>query len=123
VTRPPDQGDATEFLPLTPVVLHILLALADGDRHGYAIAQDVEQLTEGAIRLGPGTLYGSIRRLRTAGLIEESAPPDADPGAERRRYYRLRPLGRSALRLELERLARLVAIGQAKRLLRRAEPA
>jgi DNA-binding PadR family transcriptional regulator len=122
--HPIRSSEAAELVPLTPVVLHILLALADDDRHGYAIAQEVERLTVGELRLGPGTLYGSIRRLQAAGLIEESTadrPPD--PATERRRYYRLLPLGRHALELELQRLARLVAIGRAKRLLDRPEPA
>ena len=114
--------DAAGHLPLTPVVLHLLLALADGDRHGYAVAQEVERLTEGAVRLGPGTLYGSIRRLLDAGLIEETTDRVADDD-ERRRYYRLRALGRRVLELELERLARVGAEGRAKRLLRGPEPA
>ena len=63
----------TDFLPLTPAVLHILLALADGEQHGYAIAQAVEELTSGTVRMGPGTLYGSIGRMVASGLIEESA--------------------------------------------------
>ena len=121
---PPVSPQAAAQLPLTPVVLHILLALAGGDRHGYAVAQEVEQLTDGAIRLGPGTLYGSLRRMLDAGLIEES-PARAGAGAsdERRRYYRLRALGRRVLQLELERLARVVADGRAKRLLGGPEPA
>ena len=114
---------ASDHLPLTPVVLHLLLALADGDRHGYAVAQEVERLTEGAVRLGPGTLYGSIRRLLDAGLIEESTARVADDGDERRRYYRLRALGRRVLELELARLARVVEVARAKRLLRGPEPA
>ena len=112
---------AAEHLPLTAVVLHLLLALSDGDRHGYAVAQEVERLTDGAVRLGPGTLYGSLRRLLDAALIEEAAArADAD---ERRRYYRVTALGRRALELELERLARVVAVARARRLLHDPEPA
>ena len=82
--------DPKGLLPLTPVVLHILLTLADGERHGYAIAQEVEETTDGQIRMGPGTLYGSIQRMLNASLIEETPqrrrPADDD---ERRRYYRI----------------------------------
>ena len=105
--------------PLTPVVLHILLTLADGDRHGYAIAQEIEETTEGQIRMGPGTLYGSIQRMLAASLIQEAAQrrraPDDD---ERRRYYRMTPLGRRTLELELQRLSRVVRLARSKRLLR-----
>jgi DNA-binding PadR family transcriptional regulator len=120
--RSSESNGGADLLPLTPVVLHILLALVDGDRHGYAIAQEVERLTDGTLRLGPGTLYGSIRRLQAAGLIEEStAERVPDPGTERRRYYRLLPHGRQALELELGRLARVVALARAKRLIDRPE--
>jgi DNA-binding PadR family transcriptional regulator len=132
--------DPRELLPLTPVVLHILLALADGrrsseheettGRHGYAVAQEVEAMTEGQIRMGPGTLYGSIQRMLTSGLIEEVARgkvPRAQSAAvdedERRRYYRLSPLGRRVLQLELARLARVVVVARAKHLLTGPEPA
>ena len=127
--------DPKELLPLTPVVLHILLALADGrrsaeadeggGRHGYAVAQEVEAMTEGQIRMGPGTLYGSIQRMLTSGLIEEvargrgvgrSQMAGADDD-ERRRYYRLSLLGRRVLQLELARLARVVVVARAKHLL------
>ena len=133
--------DPRELLPLTPAVLHILLALADGrrnagpedsvGRHGYAVAQEVEEMTEGQIRMGPGTLYGSIQRMLTSGLIEEVARArgttrGAGAGSEedeRRRYYRLTPLGSRVLELELARLARVVVIARAKHLLRGPEPA
>ena len=91
-----------------------------GERHGYAVAQEVEQLTEGRVRMGPGTLYGSIRRMEAAGLIEEP-PPRARARLdeeERRRFYRLTRLGRRVLAAELERLERVVALARAKRLLR-----
>ena len=133
--------DPRDLLPLTPAVLHILLALADGrrnggqedsvGRHGYAVAQEVEEMTEGQIRMGPGTLYGSIQRMLTSGLIEEvararSAGRGAASGSEedeRRRYYRLTALGGRVLELELARLARVVVIARAKRLLHEPEPA
>ena len=92
-------------------VLHIMLALADGARHGYAIKQAVEQRTEGAIRLGPGTLYEAIQRLEDGGLIEEAAAPAAEPanGQEaQRRYYQLTERGWTSLRKELRALGQLV---------------
>lgn len=99
----------------SPQVFHILLALADGPVHGYAVMQSVEQETDGAIRLGPGTLYGAIRRLRSDGLIEETrAQAWAEEG---RRYYRLTARGRSALRREAARLERLVAAARARSVL------
>jgi len=83
-----------EFLPLTPAMFHILLALADRERHGYHIMQEVEEPTEGRVRLGPGTLYGSIKRMLAAGWIEETEErPDRDMDDERRRYYRLTGFG------------------------------
>jgi DNA-binding PadR family transcriptional regulator len=113
-----------DYLPLTPVVLHILLSLADGEQHGYAIAQSVEALTEGTVRMGPGTLYGSIGRLVAGGLIEETTRPRGRSGdAERRRFYRMTSLGRRVLESETDRLARVVALARAKNVLRRPEPA
>jgi DNA-binding PadR family transcriptional regulator len=113
-----------EFLPLTPAVLHILLALADGEQHGYAIAQAVESLTEGTVRMGPGTLYGSIGRMVTSGLIEEAARARGRAADdERRRFYRMTSLGRRVLESETDRLARVVALARAKNVLRRPEPA
>lgn len=99
---------AEAFLPLTPVVFHTLLALADAPSHGYAIARAVEDVTEGRVKMGPGTLYGSLHRMRDDGLIEEVEEPADDDGvhSERRRTYQLTALGRSALRLEGERLGR-----------------
>jgi len=117
-TRPSD------FLPLTPAVLHILLALADGDQHGYAIAQAVEELTGGTVRMGPGTLYGSIGRMVASGLLEESSRPRSRAADdERRRFYRMTSLGRRVLEFETDRLARVVALARAKNVLRRPEPA
>ena len=90
---------------LSPASYQILLALAGRDRHGYLIRKAVEQQTDGAMRLGPGTLYAAIRRLEDAGLVEESPwRPDADLDDRRRRYYRLTRPGRAALQAETERL-------------------
>ncbi len=110
-----EMGDA---LPLTPAVFQILLVLTDGERHGYAIMKEVEANTRGQMQLGPGTLYRSIKRLLSDGLIEESAErPDPELDDERRRYYRLTALGRRVAAAEAERLAGLVQLAQAKRLL------
>jgi DNA-binding PadR family transcriptional regulator len=98
--------------PLTPTVFHIALALADGPKHGYAIMQDVERQTGGSLRLGPGTLYGTLKRMLADDLLEEAGEED------RRRYYRLTAAGRQAARAEAERLASLVKEAQAKKLLR-----
>jgi DNA-binding PadR family transcriptional regulator len=113
--------DPEELLPLTPAVFHILLALADGERHGYGVIKEVDARTEGRVRLGPGTLYGSIKRLLAEGMIEESGErPDPDLDDGRRRYYRLTKFGRRVAVAEAERLSRLVASARAKRLLSRA---
>jgi DNA-binding PadR family transcriptional regulator len=105
-------------LPLTPAVFHILLALADGEKHGYAIMQEVAARTDGAMRLGPGTLYGSIQRMLKDGLIVE-AQERVDPvhGEERRRYYRLTGFGQRVLLAEARRLEQLVHIAQNKQVL------
>ena len=106
---------------LSAPVLHIMLALADGARHGYAIKQDVESRTEGAIRLGPGTLYEAIQRLEDGGLIE-AAPVRAEPanGQEaQRRYYQLTPRGWTSLRAELRALGTLIDVARANPRLRK----
>jgi DNA-binding PadR family transcriptional regulator len=109
---------AYALLPLTPPVFHILIALADGERHGYAIMQDVALQTNDALQLGPGTLYGCIKRMLAAGLIEESDErPDPQMDDERRRYYRMTALGRHAVRAEAERLAGAVTAARSRRLL------
>jgi len=106
------------FLPLTPAVFNILLALADGEKHGYGIMLEVERNTEGQVSMGPGTLYGSIKRMLAAGMIEESDErPDPDLDDQRRRYYRLLGLGQRVLEAEASRLAGQVAIAQAKHVL------
>ena len=110
MTRTSDWPDA-----LTPAAVHILLALADDDRHGLGIVDEVEARTGGDVKLGPGTLYGTIKRMRMAGLIEE--PTDPKEGDPRRRYYRITPVGRRALRAEVERMERLVLNARRKAVL------
>jgi len=106
----------TDFLPLTPAIVHILLAVADEDRHGYAIMQEVARLTGGAIQMGPGTLYGTIKRMLAAGLLEEADErPDPALDDERRRYYRATPLGARVLKAETARMATLVSAARAKK--------
>lgn len=100
---------ATPHQPLTPAMHHILLALLEGDRHGYAIMQAIESISDGDMRLGPATLYSSIKKLIDGQFIEESGDrPDADNDDERRRYYRLTALGQKAVVAETDRLERLV---------------
>ncbi|MCC7373549.1 MAG: helix-turn-helix transcriptional regulator [Verrucomicrobiales bacterium] len=95
--------------PLTPAVFHVLLALAHGEQHGYAIMQGVKESTQGAIKMGPGTLYGTIKRLLASGWIEECASrPDPEFDDERRRYYRLTGQGRRALEVEARRYEAIV---------------
>jgi DNA-binding PadR family transcriptional regulator len=101
--------DLTPFLPLPPAPLHIVLALNRGERHGYALMADVEELSGGVIRMGPGTLYGSIKKLLAQGLIEESdTRPDPTLDDRRRRYYRLTGLGQRVCQAELDRLSTLL---------------
>ena len=115
-------GDPEGLLPLTPVALNILLALADEERHGYGIGVEVRERTGGKMRLGPGTLYGSLKRMVDGGLVEESEGPDKeepDDGrggydAGRRRYYRLTGFGERVLAAELGRLEGVVRTAQAK---------
>ncbi len=106
--------DPEALLPLTPAVFHIMLSLADGERHGYSILREVEQYTNGALKLGPTTLYRSIRQMVAAGLIEEAEErPDPALDDERRRYYRLTTFGRQVALAETRRLERLVAMARA----------
>lgn|SRR5574341_115993 len=110
------QTDPLEsLLPLSPIVFQMLLALADDEKHGYGIMKTVEQDTGGDMTISLGTLYGSIKRMMAADLIEESElRPDPDHDDERRRYYRITPLGRRALQAAAQRLARAVAVAQAR---------
>ena len=104
-----------DALPLTPPVFHILLALAGEERHGYGIMQDVATQTEGALQLGPGTLYGCLKRMLAAGLVEESEErPDPGLDDERRRYYRMTAFGKRVVRAEAQRLAGAVTVAMAK---------
>jgi DNA-binding PadR family transcriptional regulator len=110
--------DPQPLLPLTPAMFYVLVALADGQTHGYAILKDVEQLTEGSVRLSTGTLYGSIKRLLADGLIRESGTAAKDD--ERRRLYELTAFGRDVARAEAARLENTLAIARRKTLFRRA---
>ena len=99
-------------------MFHILLALADKERHGYDIMREIDERSEGKMRLGPGTLYGSIKRMLSDGLIEElDERPDPELDDERRRYYRLSDLGRRIAVAEAQRLERLVKSARSKKLL------
>ena len=107
--------DPEKLLPLSSSVFHILLALSDGDLHGYGIMQEVAEHSGGQIRLGPGTLYGAIKRLVGNGLIVEADErPDPELDDERRRYYRITPFGRKVARAEVARMRDLVQLAGAK---------
>jgi DNA-binding PadR family transcriptional regulator len=97
---------------MTAAVLHILLSLAGDDRHGLGIAADVKAFTNGRLSLGPGTLYGTIKRLLEAGLIEDLGAPSGDEDDPRRRYYRITPKGRRALEAETEGLASVLGVAR-----------
>jgi DNA-binding PadR family transcriptional regulator len=97
---------------MTPAVLHILLSLASEDRHGLGIAADVKAFSQGRLTLGPGTLYGTIKRLLEAGLVEDLAPPSGDDDDPRRRYYRITAKGRRALELETEGLTSVLGVAR-----------
>lgn len=102
-----------ELPPLTPVVFHILVALSGDVRHGYDVARRVEDASEGALRMGPGTLYGSLRRMEDDGLIAEADDPGREGAhANRRRYYEITERGRAALAAETARLARAVDLAR-----------
>jgi DNA-binding PadR family transcriptional regulator len=110
-----------DFLPLSHADFHIMLALADGERHGYGIMSDIAEMTGGRTKLGPGTLYTSIKRLLEAELIEESDNrPDRKLDDERRRYYRLTQIGRKVLAAESQRVENLVRYARTKRILKQA---
>jgi DNA-binding PadR family transcriptional regulator len=117
MTRKGDSGPE-QHLPLPPATFHILLSLAGGERHGYAIMREVAEQTDGGVRLGPGTLYGALKRLLEGGLVAEGGER-ADPamGDERRRYYRLTPFGRAVARAEARRLQAMVHAARKRRLI------
>ncbi len=113
-----EKRDPEALLPLTPAVFHILLALADTERHGYGIMQEIAQRTDGKVRMGPGTLYGSIKRMLAEGLIAELGErPDPALDDERRRYYRMTDFGLRVAQVEARRLEQLVHVAQFKQLL------
>lgn len=103
-------------MALTPAVFHVLLALSQGERHGYGIRKDVLQQTNGAVCLGPGTLYGTLQRLMESGLVEEARPASGIDVDERRRYYRLTRAGGRALAAEVDRMDTLVRAARRKRI-------
>jgi DNA-binding PadR family transcriptional regulator len=107
------KDDLNRLLPLSPAVLHILLALSSQDRHGYGIMQEIARQTEGRYKLGPGTLYDNLEKLLENGIVKESAGPSSDEDP-RRRYYRLTGMGRRLLSAELVRLEGVVREGKAK---------
>lgn len=108
----PDAGD---LQPLPTSQLHVLLALADGEKHGYAVMREVERMTDGEVTMGPGTLYGAIKRMLSAGLLEETEErPDPEMDDQRRRYYRTTGLGVRVLAAETSRLDRLVQTARSK---------
>lgn len=111
------EREPQSFLPLSTANLHILLALASGERHGYAIMQEVNDTSEGTVRLGPGTLYRSIQALVEDSLIEESNRRPGRDEDQRRRYYRLTSFGRRVLVAESRRLADLLALAKARNVL------
>ena len=109
--------DPKDFLPLPSSSFHVLLALAKSEKHGYAIMQEVEEISEGAVRMGPGTLYGTIKRLLETGLVEESGErPDPDLDDERRRYYRITTLGEKVVTAEVRRLSTMIERSVLRRL-------
>ena len=106
----------TDILPLPTAQVHILLALVTGDKHGYAIMSEVEALTEGSVTMGPGTLYGTIKRMLKARLVEETDErPDPELDDERRRYYRLTALGALVLDAEVARMEQLAGTAHSRR--------
>jgi len=114
-----NQTDSETLLPLTPAAFNILLALADGDLHGYSIMQEIASQTQGKLRIGPTTLYRSIKHMLEDGLIIESDErPDPALDDERRRYYRLTALGQRVAAAEISRLEQTLAVARSKPLLR-----
>lgn len=105
--------DPSSFLPLPQAQFHVLVALTEGEKHGYAIMQAVEQSSDGIVRMGPASLYGTLKRLVQDRLVEESAHRPLPDDDQRRRYYRLTGLGRRVCTAEAERLAGLVRITRA----------
>ena len=118
MSRRPVSAPPEYFLPLPPATFQILLALAGDERHGYAIMKEVADRTDSTIRLGPGTLYGTLKRLLETGLVEETGErADPEAGDERRRYYRLTRLGFIVARAEAKRLEAMVRAARRKKLI------
>ena len=118
----PSARDPHDLLPLTSAMFHVLVALADGDLHGYAVIKDVSTRTGGRVELGTGTLYGIIKRLLAEGLVVESKRrPAATHDDERRRYYRLTPFGKLVVIAETKRLQAMVDAARATQMLRKVE--
>jgi DNA-binding PadR family transcriptional regulator len=115
------RGDPESLLPLTPAIFHIMLVLADGENHGYAIVKEIEQLTQGRLRIGEGTLYRSTERMLEQGLIEEVQPHDADQEDPRRRTFALTPWGWTVARAEGARVTSLADVVVARGLVRRRQ--
>jgi DNA-binding PadR family transcriptional regulator len=114
------ERDPRDLLPLTPAMFHVLVAMADEDRHGYALIKDVAMRTSGRVELGTGTLYGILKRLLAEGLaVESNRRPPAHADDERRRYYRLTEFGRRVVAVETERLEAMVSAARATRMLRK----
>jgi len=112
-----EERDPRTLLPLTPAVFGILMALADGEKHGYAIMRSVEVESEGRLRMGPGTLYGSLDRMLRAKLVVESeGGDDVAPHSGRRRFYRITDFGGRVLRADIRRLEQAMAIARRKKL-------
>ena len=109
------QNEIDELLPLQPATFHILMAVADGDRHGYAIIQDIAARTAGELQMSAGTLYRSIQRMQEQGLIVESRKrPEPEEDDERRRYYQITPFGNAVARAEARRLTQLIKLARAR---------
>ncbi len=108
-----DNQTVDDLLPLPPATFHILLAVLNGERHGYAIIQDVEVRTDGELRMSAGTLYRSVARMVEQGLITEVARRRSMAEDERRRYYRITPFGTAVARAEMRRLSQLVRLARA----------
>jgi DNA-binding PadR family transcriptional regulator len=116
--------DPSDLLPLTPQMFEVLIALADGEKHGYAIIKEVARRTGGEVRLSAGTLYTIVRRFVQEGVIAESAErPDPALDDERRRYYRLSDFGRQVARAEAKRMETMLGMARAKKLIPRGRPA
>jgi DNA-binding PadR family transcriptional regulator len=120
--KPADRTPA-DLLPLTPAMFHVMVSMADEDRHGYAIIKDVSARTSGAVELGTGTLYGIVKRLLALGLATESRRrPPARSDDERRRYYRLTPFGRKVVAAETARLEEMIRAARTTRTFCKVEP-